>query len=117
MRLNEMAELKVDDIDFDQGVLTVRAETSKSGRERHVVLDAVAAAALDAYIKDWRKPATGDRHVFITNRDRPFKRESFCNVFDALRVAMAKAGVDGFMCQRLRDTWATERTPRRSQHL
>lgn len=56
LRLNEMAELTLDDIDFDQGVLTVRAETSKSGRERQVVLDPIAAAALDAYIKDWRRP-------------------------------------------------------------
>ena len=85
----------------------MRAETSKSGRKRQVVLDPIAAVAADTYIKDWRKPVPGTRAIFTTNRNSAFSREGFSRVLYALQKPMEKAGVPNFICHRLRHTWAT----------
>ncbi len=107
LRLNEIRELTLDDIDLREGVLTVRGETSKSGRKRQVVLDPMAAAAADTYIKDWRKPVPGTRAIFTTNRNSAFTREGFSRILYGLQKPMEKAGVPNFICHRLRHTWAT----------
>ena len=105
-RLNEIRELTTDDVDFHQGVITIRGETSKSGRDRKVPLDAVAAAAIDTYIQDWRPPSTS-RVLFLTEAGKPFTYHGFLHVFTRLGVRLAKAGVPKFMAHRCRNTWAT----------
>ena len=101
-RLNEIRELTLDDVDFHQGLITIRGETSKSGRDRRVPLDSVAAAALDAYIQDWRPPSTS-RVLFLTEAGRAFTYNGFLHVFTRL----ANVGVRKFMAHRCRNTWAT----------
>ena len=105
-RLNEIRELTLDDVDFHQGVITIRGETSKSGRDRKVPLDSVAAAALDTYIQDWRPPSTS-RVLFLTEAGQPFTYHGFLHVFTRLGARLAKAGVPKFMAHRCRNTWAT----------
>ncbi len=105
-RLNEMRELALEDVDFRQGVVTIRGETSKSGRDRRIPLDAVAAAALDAYIQDWRPPSAS-RVLFLTEAGQPFTYCGFQHVFTRLGARLAKAGVPNFMAHRCRNTWAT----------
>ena len=105
-RLNEMRELTTDDVDFHQGVITIRGETSKSGRDRKVPLDAVAAAAIDTYIQDWRPPSTS-RVLFLTEAGKPFTYHGFLHCFTRLGARLAKAGVPKFMAHRCRNTWAT----------
>jgi integrase len=52
------------------------------------------------------QPSTGFTRRVHYQPNKPFTRESFSNVFDTLKSAMAKEGVDGFICHRLRHTWA-----------
>jgi site-specific recombinase XerD len=105
-RLNEMRELTLDDIDFHQGLVTIRGETSKSGRDRRIPLDAVAPAGIDAYVQDWRPPSTS-RVLFLTEAGQPFTYHGFLHCFTRLGARLAKAGVPKFMAHRCRNTWAT----------
>lgn len=105
-RLNEIRELTIDDVDFHQGLITIRGETSKSGRDRRVPLDSVAAAALDAYIQDWRPPSSS-RVLFLTEAGHGFTYNGFLHVFSRLGSRIGKAGVRKFMAHRCRNTWAT----------
>jgi hypothetical protein len=99
-------ELTLDDIDFHQGLVTIRGETSKSGRDRRMPLDAVAAAGIDAYIQDWRPPSTS-RVLFLTEAGQPCTYHGFLHCFTRLGARLAKAGVPKFMAHRCRNTWAT----------
>ena len=105
-RLNEIRELTLDDVDFAQGLIKVRGETSKSGRDRIIPLDAVARAALDAYIQDWRPPSAS-RTLFLTEAARPFTYYGFLHIWTRLGARLEKAGVRNFMAHRCRNTWAT----------
>ena len=68
MRISEALDLKLDDVDLDQGVLTIRA--AKLGRSRLVPLHPSTCAVLAAYLKR-REQFLGKRgsgHVFVSNR-------------------------------------------------
>ncbi len=68
MRISEALDLKLDDVDLDQGVLTIRA--AKLGRSRLVPLHPSTCAVLAAYLKR-REQFVGKRgsgHVFVSNR-------------------------------------------------
>jgi integrase/recombinase XerD len=68
MRISEALDLKLDDVDLDQDVLTIRA--AKLGRSRLVPLHPSTCAVLAAYLKR-REQFVGKRgsgHVFVSNR-------------------------------------------------
>lgn len=68
MRISEALDLKLDDVDLDQGVLTIR--TAKFGRSRLVPLHRSTCAVLATYLKR-REQFLGKRgsgHVFVSNR-------------------------------------------------
>lgn len=68
MRISEALDLKLDDVDLDQGVLTIHA--AKLGRSRLVPLHPSTCAVLGAYLKRreqfFAKHDSG--HVFVSNR-------------------------------------------------
>ena len=68
MRISETLDLKLDDVDLDQSVLTVRS--AKLGRLRLVPLHPSTCAVLANYLKrreqSWGKLGSG--HVFVSNR-------------------------------------------------
>lgn len=68
MRISEALDLKLDDVDLDQGLLTIR--TAKRGRSRLVPLHPSTCAVLAAYLKR-REPFFGKQgsgHMFVSNR-------------------------------------------------
>jgi integrase/recombinase XerD len=68
LRISEALDLKLDDVDLDQGVLTIRA--AKFGRSRLVPLHPSTCVVLTDYLKR-REQLVGKRgsgHVFVSNR-------------------------------------------------
>jgi integrase/recombinase XerD len=106
LRLNEARELKLDDIDYEDKIIRVRAETSKGGRGREVRLDPLAATALTVYIKDWRGQPSTDQ-IFVSRFGTPMTYLSFHHMFARMRERFAKLGIQDFKAHRLRHTYAT----------
>jgi integrase len=106
LRLNELRLLELGDVDFESGVITVRAETSKSDTKHEIPLDPLAAAALDTYINDWRPPSSSPV-LFLTESGYPFTYRGFSSMAQRLSEQMAEAGVANFCFHQMRGTWAT----------
>ena len=109
LRLNEIRELRLGDIDLDEMCLTVRAETSKSNRTRQVRLGREAARALDRYVKDFREEAAhaaaAQREtVFLSDDGLSMTRRGVGQIFSRIR---ALSGVQTLMAHVCRHTWAT----------
>lgn len=102
LRLAEACGLHIEDIDWQQGLIHVSAETAKGGKARTVRLDAIAAQAIDRYIADFRHAEDGV--LFLTNDRQPFKLGGFGKVF--YRICQ-RSGLDRFHAHMLRHTWAT----------
>lgn len=68
LRISEALDLKLDDVDLDQGVLTIRA--AKLGRSRLVPLHPSTCALLAEYLRRREQfvPRRGNGHVFISSR-------------------------------------------------
>lgn len=68
MRISEALDLTLDDVDLDQGVLTIHA--AKLGRSRLVPLHPSTCAVLAAYLKRREQffGKHGSDHVFVSNR-------------------------------------------------
>ena len=64
LRREELMSLCVSDIDWEQAVVTIRAETTKGGRERRVPVSPAIAHLVRSYIE-------GDRRALLAAYDRP----------------------------------------------
>ena len=106
LRLNEARELALEDVDFEKRVITIRAETSKSGRGRQVRLDPVSAQALSVYVKDWR-PTSPSSQIFLAKEGKALSYLGMHHAFARMRLRFAKLGIKDFKAHRLRHTWAT----------
>jgi len=62
LRREELISLRVDDIDWTRGIITIRSDTTKSGRTRYVPVSAGVLHLVRHYIK-------GDRHTLIAAYD------------------------------------------------
>src|SRR5947209_1129294 len=62
LRREELMSLRVDDLDWVRGVLTIRAETTKSGRMRYVPVSAAVLYLVRQYLE-------GDRRALIAAYD------------------------------------------------
>lgn len=108
LRLNELRELRLADVDPRELVVTVRAQTSKSDRTRQVRMGRSAAQAMDRYAKDVREehpgigPAAGT--LFLGDDGLRMTRGGLGEVFTRIR---RRSGVAGFSAHVLRHTWAT----------
>lgn len=84
LRISEALDLKLDDVDLEQGVLTIRA--AKLGRWRLVPLHPSALSVLLQYLQR-RKQFLGERrsdYVFVSNRGTRLDRGRVQRVFYAL---------------------------------
>jgi integrase len=103
LRSGEIARLRLDDIDWRGGTITLRH--TKGRREDVLPLPAATGEAIAAYLKDER-PKTGNRAVFVRHiapRDEPGGPDL---VRKTIRQAYARAGLPYTRSHLLRHTMA-----------
>jgi RNA polymerase sigma factor (sigma-70 family) len=97
------AELLVGDIDFANGLLTVRPEISKSKELRTVDVHDAVMKELDRYLRK-RHIRRPEQPLFLTDEGKPFSEDGFDKLFRRIR---RESGVAHFHAHLARHTWAT----------
>ena len=90
MRVSELVELGVGDVDLEEGICTVFGKGSK---ERMVPLGRPARLALDRYLREVRpllEEGKGRGRVFLNHRGRPLTRMS---IFNLVKKNAQRAGI------------------------
>jgi integrase/recombinase XerD len=101
LRKQELLLLKVRDIDFERKMLTVSADTSKSGRTRHIPLHSSTIMYLKDYLSARKKYTTPN--LFVSSlRDEKLSADGLIHVIQKLRYW---SGVE-FHLHQLRHTFA-----------
>ena len=103
LRFNEARELLVGDIDFANGLLTVRPEISKSKELRTVDVHDAVMKELDRYLRQ-RHIRRPEQPLFLTDEGKPFSEDGFDKLFRRIR---RESGVAHFHAHLTRHTWAT----------
>jgi integrase/recombinase XerD len=91
MRVSELVELRIGDLDLEEGICTVLGKGSK---ERIVPLGGPARNSLVRYLEQVRKrleTGRGGGKVFLNHRGGPLSRAS---VWDMVKKYAARAGVE-----------------------
>ncbi len=101
MRISELAELQMADVDFDRNVISIRAQNSRSARK--VPLNQAAKQALNEYIEV--RPRAREKTVFLTKTCRPFLVR---NIRTAIDRYFRLAGIKGAKVNDLRHTFIVE---------
>jgi integrase len=107
MRRNEVCTLKFSDVDFERGVVIVRAKTAKTKREREIPLDDEMLATIKRLHDDapFRRPGKGNtakdseaiakrfskEHVFVTTANTRWGH----NLLKRFYVVCKRAGIRG----------------------
>jgi len=103
LRAGEVARLRLDDIDWRGGELTIRGKGSTIER---LPLPVDVGETLVAYLRDGR-PSSGLREALLPSR-APVKPLSSIAVTAVVRYACDRAGIERVGAHRLRHTIATE---------
>lgn len=90
LRAGEVARIRLDDVDWRSGILTIR--TRKTGRGARLPLPADVACALVAYLRRGRPP-TAARSMFVLHHLRVGAPAEAGTVCDAVREALDRAGI------------------------
>jgi integrase/recombinase XerD len=105
MRVSELVDLKVGDLDLDQGVCSVFGKGSK---ERLVPMGAPARMTLERYLREVRPrldTGKGGGRVFLNHRGRPLSRMA---VWNLVKANAERAGIRGRVSPHtLRHSFAT----------
>ena len=104
LRLNELREARVSDLDLGRGEFSVRPETSKFGKGRVVFLHPAIAADLDRFLRGRATARDPQAPLFPTRTGEPFSDDGFPKLFQRLRRA---SGVPTFSAHLMRHTWTT----------
>jgi len=104
MRRGEIADLRLDDIDWRAGELVVRG---KGQRFERLPLPADVGAAIAVYLRDGRPPGFSGREVFVRIK-APCRPLTAGGVTQAVVSASKRAGIGEVTAHRLRHTAATE---------
>jgi integrase len=102
LRRGELFGLKWSDIDFNQNILTVTAETAKSGKTRHIPLNEEALVIL----QQWKSQVgLKSPFVFTGQNGKPFHdvRKSWAGI-----LGKEKANIENFRWHDLRHTFASK---------
>ena len=103
LRKNELISLKILDINFDSKELKVRAETSKSKRNRIIPLHREALYAIKDYIEARNSKKYKTEYLFVSNTgDRPLTTHGLKHLVETIKE---KSGVN-FHLHRFRHTFA-----------
>ncbi len=102
LRVSEAANLRIDDIDVDSGILTCKG---KGGKERKVPLGKSAVEWLKSHLaKRKKKEYLEMRNLFITSAGRPINRQI---IFKLIKEYAEKAGLEDVSPHTLRHSFAT----------
>lgn len=105
LRREELANLRLGDVDLRERRLHVRAATSKSVHSRDVTIPIEALKALDGYIADHRLGEADDEAPLFTDRHgRALTGNAVRKLFERLKV---RTGIRDLCAHMLRHTWAT----------
>lgn len=92
LRVSELVELRVEDIDFEENLVRVMG---KGGKQRFVPLGDLARQRLETYMVDRVEVEAADREsasiIFLNRRGRKLTRVM---IFTLIRQAVAAAGID-----------------------
>jgi len=108
LRESEICDLRLNDLNFDEGILRV---IGKGNKERLVPVGSVAARWVTRYLAQGREhlhprgglPPVSDR-LFLTSKGKPLYRQA---VFTVVRDAGLRVGIEGLHPHTLRHSFAT----------
>lgn len=104
LRKNELISLRLLDINLEKRELKVRAETSKSKRDRQLPLHREAIYALNEYLAERKSKKYKTEYLFVSHAgDRPLTSHGLKHLVEYLKE---KSGVK-FHLHRFRHTFAT----------
>jgi site-specific recombinase XerD len=103
LRAGEVAGLRLDDIDWRRGEITI---AGKGNRRDRLPLPADAGEAVADWLQQGRPPAALDRSVFIRVK-APHRGLTACGVTMAVFAAGQRAGLGAIYAHRLRHSAAT----------
>lgn len=104
LRLNELREARVGDLDLARGEFNVRPETSKFGRGRMVSLHPELAREMERYLRDRQIGRDALAPLFPTRTGEAYSDDGFSKLFQRIRRT---SGLSDFSAHLLRHTWAT----------
>lgn len=101
MRISELANLSLNDVDFDRNIIFIKAQDSRQARK--VPMNKSAKTALTSYIQV--RPRAREKVVFLTKTCRPFLVR---NIRTAIDRYFRLAGIKGAKVNDLRHTFIVE---------
>lgn len=101
MRISEVANLGLNDVDFDRNIIFIKAQDSRPPRK--VPMNKSAKTALTSYIQI--RPRAREKVVFLTKTCRPFLVR---NIRTAIDRYFRLAGIKGARVNDLRHTFIVE---------
>ena len=101
MRISELANLQLSDIDFDRGIIHIQAQNSRGARK--VPMNSAAKSAVNDYMKI--RPRARERIIFLTKTCRPFLVR---NIRTAIDRYFRLAGISDAKVNDLRHTFIVE---------
>jgi integrase len=104
LRLNELREARVTDLDLGRGEFNVRPETSKFGKGRTVFLHPAVVSDVDRYLRNRSTSHEPEAPLFPTRSGDPFSGDGFSKLFQRVHRA---SRVRTFSAHLMRHTWAT----------
>lgn len=100
LRKGELFSLEWSDINFNRAILTIKGDSAKSGKTRHIPLNAIALQAL----KDWKNMSSSEGLVFQSTKTG----EVFSHVKKSWARVLERAKILNFRWHDMRHHFASK---------